>query len=153
MCLYGSLQMCAYVSVCLHVSMVLCRGVCVCLCVCLCFCHSVCIVLCRIMYVSACLYVCMSVFLSLCLHGSPQRYFLYWLAFAKDGIICCLRYTICLLGIFNTFVCICRLFSQFNFLLSFLIWVQTDCIGYQQTTYVAASRESIKRTCATIHWG
>ena len=53
---------------------------------CLSVCVSVYMLLCRIMYVPVCLSVCMSVFLSLCLHGSLQRYFLYWLAFAKEGI-------------------------------------------------------------------
>ena len=56
--------------------------------------------------------------------------------------------TLCTLGNIS---CICwRLlpFFKINF---FFVWVQTACIGYQQVCY--ASKERVKRTCPTIHWG
>ena len=61
--------------------------------------------------------------------------------------------TLCMLGNLSCFG-VCWLFFKINFFFwSVLIWVQTACIGYQQTTYVAANNGRVKRTCTTIHWG
>ena len=61
--------------------------------------------------------------------------------------------TLCMLDIFSCFSWRLLAFFIVNFFWSVLIWVQTACIGYQQTTYVAASNERVKRTCTTTHWG
>ena len=62
--------------------------------------------------------------------------------------------TLCILGNFSCFSWRLLAFFKINFFFwSVLIWVQTACIGYKQTTYLAASNERVKRTCTTIHWG
>ena len=34
-----------------------------------------------------------------------------------------------------------------------LIWVQTDCKSYQQTTKVAAGKEKLKSSMMCVKWG
>ena len=74
--------------------------------------------------------------------------------------------TLCTLGEFNTFVVICWLFSKYFFqkhlsgtlsecqtvciqirthVLLVLIWEQTVCKGYQQTTKVAANKKRVRK--------